>query len=277
MASSAARFYGIGLGYEPGGFGSARGVVARLFNAVTNGAEHLFYYHPNLYANDQGIDRWLQHAHLLDRRAQPVIDVAAFYPDTALRLDDDVLRYRWASMFHTRAQALRSEMDFDYASEQMIDDGALDRYKVLVFLWGTVTEKRILERIDQWVRQGGTVIYPTMPRGMPTTVEGDGSIAQRWQAGQTGKGRYLPFTGDTLPGYYFARFTRDTVTGVEGLSPAYRSALRMKKPERTYWSVLKNDLLLLLNFDNDEAEARLDGGKIVRIAPYTIAAEHAGN
>ena len=41
MASSAARFYGIPLGYEPGGFGSKRGVMARLFNAVTTGAVHL--------------------------------------------------------------------------------------------------------------------------------------------------------------------------------------------------------------------------------------------
>ena len=30
MASSAARFYGIPLGYEPGGFGSKRGVIAVL-------------------------------------------------------------------------------------------------------------------------------------------------------------------------------------------------------------------------------------------------------
>ncbi|MGC8794967.1 MAG: beta-galactosidase, partial [Bryobacteraceae bacterium] len=62
MASSAARFYGAGLGYEPGGFGSARGVVARLFNMITNGGEHLFYYHSNLYGNDQAIEAWLRHA-----------------------------------------------------------------------------------------------------------------------------------------------------------------------------------------------------------------------
>ena len=60
MASSAARFYGIPVGYEPGGFGSKRGVVARLFNAVTTGAVHLFYYLPNLTSNDQATDAWLR-------------------------------------------------------------------------------------------------------------------------------------------------------------------------------------------------------------------------
>lgn len=272
MASSAARFYGAGLGYEPGGFGSARGVMARLYNAVTNGAEHLFYYHSNLYSNDQAIDRWLAHAHLLDRRAKPVIDVAVFYPDTAIKLDDDVLRYRWASAFLTKAQALRSEMDYDYLSEQMIEDGALDRFKALVWLWGTVTEKRILERMDRWVRAGGAVIYPAMPRGLPVTVEGDGSIAANWQRGETGKGRAVAFHGDTLPGQQYARFIRREVLKLDGLAPAYRSALAMRKPPSVYWSTLANGLLVLLNFDDEEAEVRLEGGKSVSIAPYSIAA-----
>ena len=71
MASSAARFYGIPLGYEPGGFGSKRGVMVRLFNAVTTGAVHLFYYLGNLTANDQALDAWLKYSPFLDQRAKP--------------------------------------------------------------------------------------------------------------------------------------------------------------------------------------------------------------
>ncbi len=78
MASSAARFYGIPLGFEPGGFGSKRGVMARLFNAVTTGAVHLFYYLGNLTGNDQALDAWLKYAPFLDQRAKPMIDLAAF-------------------------------------------------------------------------------------------------------------------------------------------------------------------------------------------------------
>ncbi len=108
MANSAARFYGIPVGYEPGGFGSKRGVMARLYNAVTTGAVHLFYYLGNLTANDQSADAWLRHAKLLDQRAKPLIDVAAFYPDTAVKLDDELVRYRWGSIYFSVAPASRA-------------------------------------------------------------------------------------------------------------------------------------------------------------------------
>ena len=271
MASSAARFYGARLGYEPGGFGSARGVVARLFNAATNDGEHLFYYHSNLYANDQAIGTWLKHAPLLDRRAKPLVDVAVFYPDTAIKLDDEALRYLWASAFLTRVEALRSSADFDYVSEPMITEGALDRYKVLVFVWGHITEKPVLERIAGWVEAGGTLIYPERPRGLLQTVEGDLSVSRRWQRQETGKGRVIFFAGDPEPGEPYARFVRDELRKLGNLRPQVRAALRMEKPPGVYWSVLENGETWLLNFSDGEAVAVLEGGRRMRLAPYTIA------
>lgn len=273
MASSAARFYGAALGYEPGGFGSGRGVVARLYNTLTNGGEHLFYYHPNLYGNDQGIEKWLATAPLLDQRAQPVLDVAAFYPDTAIKLDDEPLRFRWGSVFLVKAQALRSALDYDYISEQMIEDGALARFRVLVFLWGHITEQRILEKIDAWVQAGGVLFYPERPRGLLETVEGDLTIARRWQQGQTGKGKVIVFAGDPVPGEYYARFVRDRLRKLDVLRPAVRAALAIEKPEFVYWSVLEGGRLALLNFDDAEAQIQLGRGRTVRLAPYTIALE----
>jgi hypothetical protein len=270
MASSAARFYGARLGYEPGGFGSARGVVARLFNAATNDAEHLFYYHSNLYGNDQAIDAWLKHAPLLDRRAKPLIDVAVFYPDTAIKLDDEAIRYLWASAFLSRAEALRSTTDYDYVSEPMVLDGALDRYKVLVFVWGHITEKPVLERIARWVEAGGTLIYPERPRGLLQTVEGDLSVSHRWQRGETGKGRVTLFPGDPEPGEPYARFVRDELRKLANLRPQVAAALRIEKPPGVYWSVLENGQLWLLNFSDDEALVSLDGRRRLRLAPYTV-------
>ncbi|HZT28259.1 MAG TPA: beta-galactosidase [Bryobacteraceae bacterium] len=270
MASSAARFYGAELGYEPGGFGSARGVAARLFNALTNGAVHLFYYHPNLYGNDQGIRAWLNDAPLLDRRAAPMIDVAAFYPDTAIKLDDEANRYLWASAFLSRAEAMRSATDYDYVSEQMIADGALDRYKVLVFLWGYITEKDVLERIARWVERGGTLIYPERPRGPLRTVEGDLSVWNRWQSGRTGKGKVIFFAGDPEPGDYYARFVAGELRRLPQLRPAVKRALGLRKPAEVYWSVLSHGELALLNFGDEEASVRWQEGKTVRLAPYTI-------
>lgn len=270
MASSAARFYGAQLGYEPGGFGSARGVVARLYNAITNGAQHLFYYHGNIDGNDQGADAWLRYAPLLDQRAKPMIDVAAFYPDTSSKLDDEALRYLWGSAFLTRAEAMRSVADFDYVSEQMIRDGALDRYKVMFFLWGYIIEKPVLDRIDRWVKAGGTVIYPVRPRGMPQTVEGDESVAQCWQRGETGKGRVIFYEGDPEPPQPYAAFARRQLLGLHGLQPEIHRALGMEKPREVYWSVLENGKLVLLNFTDHEARVRLQEGKTFRLQPYSM-------
>lgn len=273
MASSAARYYGAALGYEPGGFGSARGVVARLYNTLTNGGEHLFYYHPNLYGNDQGIRTWLEAAPLLDQRAKPVIDVAAFYPDTTIKLDDEPLRFRWGSVFLVKAQALRSALDYDYLSEQMIEDGALARFRVLVFLWGHITERRILERIDAWVQAGGVVIYPERPRGLLETVEGDQTVARRWQRGATGKGKVIFFAGDPVPGEYYARFVRDQLRRLDVLRPEIRRALAIEKPEFVYWSVLEGGRVALLNFDDEEAAVTLPPRRALRLEPYSVAIE----
>jgi hypothetical protein len=277
MASSAARFYGISLGYEPGGFGSKRGVMARLFNAVTTGGVHLFYYLGNLTANDQALDAWLKYSPFLDQRARPVIDVAAFYPDTALKLDDELVRYRWASTYFTVARAIREQVDFDYASEQMILDGVLGRYKVLLFLWGAVTEAPVLQAMDRWVRSGGTLVFAPRPRGLPETVEGDSSIAQKWVAGDTGKGRVIQWQGDLIPSGFYAEFVRDLLLKTPTVRPQIRDALRMQKPPTVFWSVLENQQLALLNFGGTPAKARLASGKTLQIPPYEMAMQGVGD
>jgi hypothetical protein len=277
MAASATRFYGAKLGYEPAGFGTARGVMARLFNTITTGAEHLFYYYNNLYSNDQAIDMWLRYAPLLDRRLAPMMDVAVFYPDTANKLSDDVIRWPAASAFYQRVEALRAETDFDYVSEPMIEDGALDRYKVLVFLWGDVTEKPVIERIDRWLRAGGTVIYPSLrqARGAAplSTIEGDASLSRRWQQGDTGQGRVLFFDGHPQPLTEYCRFVRNELRAMANVRPQIRRALSMEKPPNVYWSVLSNGQLVLLNFGDNQAAVRLERGKTLRLAPYSIVME----
>lgn len=271
MASSAARFYGVRLGYEPAGFGSKRGVMARLFNAITNGATHLFYYQSNLTANDQVIDAWLKHGSLLDQRSKPMVEVAAFYPDTAIKLDDEVVRYRFASTFFTVARAVREHVDFDFASEQMIADGALDRYKVLLLLWGPVTEKPVLEKIDRWVRAGGTLIVAPGRRGHPASVEGDMAFSNRWLAGDTGKGRYLVWRGEPIPSASYAEFIQKNLLAMPALHPRIQSALRMQKPADVYWVVLENGKLAVLNTSGRSATVHLVDGTTIEIPACEMA------
>ncbi|MCC6588490.1 MAG: beta-galactosidase [Bryobacterales bacterium] len=274
MASSAARYYGAALGYEPGGYASKRGVMARLFNAFTTNAEHLFYYLFNLTDNDYAVEAWIKYGNLMDQRSRPVIEVATLYPDASIKLNDELVRYRWGSNYFQMARALRVETDYDYAGEQMVLDGALDKYKVLVFLWGPYTEKAVLERIDAWVRKGGTVIMPRQHRGYMQTVEGDGSITGRWIGGQTGKGKVIVYHGDAIPAEFYAEFVADELRKMPDLHPGIKDALRMTRTPGVYWSVLESGKIAMLNFSNHPGTIRLAGAKAgapVTIPPYEIA------
>ena len=228
---------------------------------------------PSVNGSSKSRPAWLKYAPLLDQRAKPIIDVAAFYPDTALKLDDEVLRYRWASTFFTVGRTLREQVDFDYASEQMILDGALDRYRVLLFLWGAITEQPVLERMDQWVRNGGTLVFAPSPRGHPSTVEGDTAIAKRWLAGDTGKGRVILWHGDLIPSQSYAEYVRELLLKTPSLRPETRAALQMEKPATVFWSVLENGKTALLNFSSRPAKVRLANQRTLRIAPYEMAME----
>ncbi len=269
MASSAARFYGADLGYEPGGFSCMRGVVARIFNVTTNGGKHLFYYYSNLFANDQGAEAWQRYAPVINQRAKPVIDVAAFYPDTEIALNDEVILNLYAAAYLNRSEALRSLMDFDYASEQMVLDGALDRYKVLVFLWGYITSQPVIERLDAWVKAGGTLIGATRPRGLPRTIDDD-SIARAWLKGKTGKGRVFFYNGDAEPPRYYLSYVRKKILQTKNLRPEVRQAIQMKKPQDVYWSILEGGKLALLNFTGRETRFHLPNGTPKAMEPYSV-------
>ncbi len=272
-AASAARHYGVRWGLEPAGFSSARGVMGRLYNAITNNADHLFYYHPNLLSNDQAVDLWLKHAPLLDRRSRPWAEVAVFYPDTANKLSDDVMRYRLASAFFERSQALRQFMDYDYVGERMIVDGALKRYKVLVFLWGRVAEQPVIEEMDRWVREGGIILYPKRqqeregPLGSP---DGDTSIAQRWMRGQKDKGKVIFFDGYAEPYHYYIEFVRDTLRKMTVLSAPLRRALNARTSRDLFWTLMEDGSLALLNYSDTVGLVRFPEGKEVRVPPYHI-------
>ncbi len=280
MASSAARYYGAMLGFEPAGFGSARGVMGRLFNTFSNGADHLFYYDGNFFTNDQATRLWIKHARILDRRDRPAPEVAVFYPDSENKLSDEVLRHRMGSAFFERVHALRRVTDYDYASEQMILDGALDRYKVLVFLWGRVAERPVIERIDKWLQSGGIILYPERQQqrdGILGTVDGDMRIAQGWQQGKTGKGRFILFQGYAEPPGYYIDWLRETLQALPQLSPPIRHALRIQRGPNVFWSLSPSGSVTLLNYDDRPATVKFPTGKTMVIDPYHIAIEQPGD
>lgn len=273
MLSSAARFYRVPYGSEPAGFLSARGVVARIYNTIVNNSPHLFFYHSNLLNNDQAIEKWLKFAPLLDMRDDPFIEVAVLYPTTKIRLDTSVLRYINASAFNQYVVALRSYLDFDFCSEQMILDGALSQYKVLIFLSRyqsqDVIEGDVLSIIDNWIKDGGIIIYPYNRRPL-RTIEGDYSIYNKWLRGETGNGLVIFYYGDWDPPYRYPEFIREKLKGIQSLHPLTQQMLRTEKPNDVYVSVLKNGSFVILNYSDKVARVFIPSCREIKMEPYSI-------
>ena len=59
-----------------------------------------------------------------------------------------------------------------------------------------------------WMRSGGTVLYPSFPRGALETVEGDSAVFARWSKGDTGAGGFRRFQGDMEPYDLYGEFVR---------------------------------------------------------------------
>ena len=278
MLSSAARFYRVPFGSEPAGFCTARGILARLYNIIVNNGEHFFMYRGNLQCCDTSCEKWTRYAPLLDRRAEPVIDVAVFYPDTMVKTDDSVIRYLDGSAFFSQVFALRRHLDFDYCSERMVLEGALGRYKTLVFLSrnhdGDFTEQAVLEKIDAWVRGGGTAIYPFIrsnARAGIASVEGDGSVFKRWRSGDTGKGKVTIVDALREPLDLYIGDIVSLLKQQEDFNPATKRMLHAKCPPRVYRSMLENGLLVFYNDGDIPARVELGDGRTLEMEPLSIA------
>ncbi|GMV91691.1 MAG: hypothetical protein AMXMBFR82_14690 [Candidatus Hydrogenedentota bacterium] len=270
MMTSAARFYGIPFGSEPAGYGSARGVLARLYNIIVNNGQHLFYYHSNLLANDQAVDKWLTYAPLLDQRDHPFVEVAALYPDTMSKLDDALFRNLYAFTFNRQVAALRPKLDFDFCSERMVFDGALSRYKALMLLWNPIIEEAPLNAIDAWVRDGGTLLIAQWRSQPVETVEGDQQVFRRWQNSDTGSGKVVFVPDDREPSSRMANAMADALLALDTLDPRTHQMLQIDKPDEVYVSLLRNGSWALLNYNDRPVQVAIPSREPIEMDAYSI-------
>ena len=186
-----------------------------------NGA-HFFTYHGNIFNQPMAIETWLNTLPLMDRRQSPLVEVALYYPETMNQYEDAAFRHLYAWGFNPRAMELRRVVDVDYVDEHLIREGYLDKYKVLVFVWGNVIEADVLAAMDAWMRRGGTILYPSFPRSPLETVEGDTAVFGQWSRGDTGAGSFRRFKGDMDPPSLYADFVREALGGLDTLAPVTR-------------------------------------------------------
>lgn len=268
LAATAARLYGISLGYEPAGSHSARGVAGRFFNTITTNGDNLYTRHGVLFTNDTAVARWIQQYPLLDLRAAPLIDVALYYPETMSQVDDGAFRHLHAWGFNPRAAEIRRRVDLDFLDERLIRAGFLDRYKVLVFCWGNVVDADVQQAIDQWLRQGGVVIYPA--RHDQETVDGATTTFRAWLQGDTGKGSFHRFQGDMEPLSLYGDYVGQVLRQLPRLHPWTQTALAVEHPDRVFVSVLENGTLLAINYDDRPVTIHLPEGTSATLAPLEI-------
>jgi hypothetical protein len=271
LAATSARLYGLPLGYEPASSHTARGTAGRIFNTLTTNGDHLFTYHSNLFNSQLSIEKWITYTPLFELRQPPLIDVAVYYPETENQLDDAAFRSIYAWGFNPRAAAVRRVVDVDYLDDYLVRQGFLDRYKALVCAWGDTIEQDVQEKMDAWLRAGGTLIYPSFPRGPLRNVEGESKIYARWAAGDTGAGRFARFKGDMEPPSLFGDFVRQTLATVETLHPLTKRVISAERPDQTFLSAQEDGHVLALNYTAQPARVVFGPDLALMVEPYGIA------
>ncbi len=154
MVSSSCRLYGGYYTTEPGGDNTPAGMPGRVFDATTGGAVGAYFKYlmqPPDQPGPNGIV-FMDNVQYF-RRFEPKLPVAAVMPNTSLALDGSVI-----GSFLSRTADLRDALDFEFIDENMIDDGLLQRFRAVVMTAGDTLERSRLDRLQQWVRQGGLLL-----------------------------------------------------------------------------------------------------------------------
>ena len=217
---------------------------------------------------------------ILDHRQDPLIDVAVYYPETENQVGDAAFRHLYAWGFNPVAREIRRVVEVDYLDDRLVRDGFLDRYQVLVFAWGNQIPTDVQQTVDRWLRAGGTIIYPSWPRGaqeaIPVEAAGRAvkggsapAVFQRWAGGDTGHGRFHRFPGDPEPPELYGEFVAKVLGGVESLHPWTRAVLAAHRPARVFFSVQQDGHALVLNY-RDEPVAVKIAGRSLKLEPYGI-------
>ncbi|MGC8622155.1 MAG: beta-galactosidase [Caldisphaera sp.] len=153
---SACNFYGAYMGLEPVGPMTKNGVVARIFGSAAYGNRQIFHYYNNLFdTNGNSLPSAYsvkKYSFLIKERNESK-SVAFFWPGYYASLN--------GGMPNSVKEALtfmRKLTNVMPVNEEMILDGALSKYKLLVIPISGFTTNEVLKKIGLWVRSGGILL-----------------------------------------------------------------------------------------------------------------------
>jgi hypothetical protein len=179
LVSAAARFYNSYFTTEEAAIlQSSRGIIMRLFDAVSSGAKGFYCKNIISIGKDPCIKKNLpvglptQGAMNLAKNLQyltlsePIIKVAVFFPNTSIAFEPLIL-----DSLYEQCSKLRDVLDFDLLDENMIKDDALEKYQYLLVLKGKIPEGEVSEKIKDWAEKGG--ILSSDPKIIPNDIDNE--------------------------------------------------------------------------------------------------------
>lgn len=164
--ASACRFYNAQLWTESPGRITPEQQIGRIFAAASLGCKGYFDWADNIPTSR---DIYYRYGRYL-KVSQPIVDVAMFYPTTSQLLQPSL---GYLPTFEKGCTDIRDVLNYDIVDERMINDGVLNRYRLLVMWEGPVIEANTLAKIREWVQAGGVLVAYDF--GKIETVEGDRS------------------------------------------------------------------------------------------------------
>ncbi|WP_075163358.1 family 14 glycosylhydrolase [Chthonomonas calidirosea] len=150
---SACRFYGAPLWVATPGSLTPDQTVERIYEAASQGAAGYFDWASNVLS-DANRNVYYRYGRFL-QIDRPIVDVAMFYPARAQEIRP---QEGYNETFARACAELRDYADFDIVDDRMVDDGCLSNYRILVLWEGTICQPQTLQKIKEWVNNGGVLI-----------------------------------------------------------------------------------------------------------------------
>ena len=167
---AACRYYGAKLGLEPVGPITPRGIRERVFGAIAFGAQQLFHYLGNIVVpKTHHTDPDVVHSlALYKEHGASSIDSHAEGKPEADGIEEGLAMY-WptaraiveGAMPETMAEyleALRRRVTVTPLGDELIADGALNRFPALVIMDAAMAPKETLLEIAKWTQNGGKTL-----------------------------------------------------------------------------------------------------------------------
>lgn len=153
LVAASCRNYGTYFSTEPAGYDSQGAIAGRMFNAVSSGAKGIYF--KNLFDTlgrpSKNILPFLDNLDFL-KVGNAQIDAAVLFANTGSKLDHT---NNYISKFLNSLKVLRQFENLDIVDENMILDGMLDSYDVLIQVGEAVIQEDTYETIVRWIEKGG--------------------------------------------------------------------------------------------------------------------------